>query len=183
MSDLARIIYENKADLALDDGFASKIEPAATDKDAFIVAHPGAAEYINDEIKSFVERYSDLMYVALAALSIIGTIFAAIYTKVTRVAPEKASELATAILDIGERMEHAKPLDALDELQDELEAVLRGVVIGLRDGTISSDGLDTFKLGYEFVRDEIVCAATISSGTRRPGMTRWCREDNQSARC
>ena len=30
-----------------------------------------------------------------------------------------------------------------------------GAVIGLRDGTISSDGLDTFKLGYEFVRDEI----------------------------
>jgi hypothetical protein len=29
------------------------------------------------------------------------------------------------------------------------------VVIGLRDGTINSDGLDTFKLGYEFVRDEI----------------------------
>ena len=32
---------------------------------------------------------------------------------------------------------------------------MRGAVIGLRDGTISSDGLDTFKLGYEFVRDEI----------------------------
>ena len=77
VSDLARIIYENKADLALDGGFASRIEPAATDKDAFIVAHPGAAEYINDETKSFVERYSDLMYVALAALSIIGSIFAA----------------------------------------------------------------------------------------------------------
>ncbi len=46
-------------------------------------------------------------------------------------------------------------LDALDELQNELEGILRGVVIGLRDGTISSDGLDTFKLGYEFVRDEI----------------------------
>lgn len=27
--------------------------------------------------------------------------------------------------------------------------------MGLRDGTISTDGLDTFKLGYEFVRDEI----------------------------
>jgi hypothetical protein len=102
-----------------------------------------------------VERYSDVMYIALAALGIIGSIFAGIYTKVTRIAPEKASELATAILDIGERMEGAKSLDALDELQDQLEAVLRGVVIGLRDGTISSDGLDTFKLGYEFVRDEI----------------------------
>ncbi len=153
--DLARIIYENKAELALDDGFASKIEPAETDKDAFIIAHQGAAEYINDDTKSFMDRYSDVMYLGAAALSVIGSIFAGIYTKVTRVAPEKAGELATAILDIGERMEHAKTLDALDELQDELEGILRGAVIGLRDGTISSDGLDTFKLGYEFVRDEI----------------------------
>ena len=91
-----------------DDGFASKIEPAATDKDAFIVAHPGAAEYINDDTKSFMDRYSDMMYLGAGALSVIGSIFAGIYTKITRIAPEKASELATAILDIGERMEYAR---------------------------------------------------------------------------
>jgi TRAP-type uncharacterized transport system substrate-binding protein len=153
--DLARTIYENKAELVLDDGFASKIEPADTDKDAFIVAHQGAAEYINDDTKSFMDRYSDLMYLAAGALGVIGSMFAGIYTNLTRIAPEKASELATAILDIGERMEHATSLDALDTLQDELEAILRGAVIGLRDGTISTDGLDTFKLGYEFVRDEL----------------------------
>ncbi|MEN3351604.1 MAG: hypothetical protein V7632_5239 [Bradyrhizobium sp.] len=154
-AELARLIYENKAELALADGFASKIEPAATDKDAFIVAHQGAAEYINDDTKSFMDRYSDVMYLAAAALSIIGTIFAGIYTKITRVAPEKASELAGAILEIGERMEHATCIDHLDQLQDELEAILRRAVIGLRDGSVSSDGLDTFKLGYELVRDEI----------------------------
>ena len=75
--DLARAIYENKAELALDDGFASRIEPADTDKDAFIVAHQGAAEYINDDTKSFMDRYSDLMYLGAGALSIIGSIFAA----------------------------------------------------------------------------------------------------------
>jgi TRAP-type uncharacterized transport system substrate-binding protein len=153
--DLARTIYENKAELALPDGFASRIEPADVDKDAFIVAHQGAAEYINDDTKSFMDRYSDLLYLGVAALSVIGSIFAGIYTKVTRVAPEKAGELATAILDIGERVEHANSPDSLEALQDELERILRGAVIGLRDGTISSDGLDTFKLGYEFVRDEI----------------------------
>ena len=153
--DLARTIYENKAELALAYGFASRIEPADTDKDAFIVAHQGAAEYINDDTKSFMDRYSDLLYLAAAALSVIGSIFAGIYTKFTRVAPEKAGELATAILDIGERVEHADSLDRLEALQDELEVILRGAVIGLRDGTISSDGLDTFRLGYEFVRDEI----------------------------
>jgi TRAP-type uncharacterized transport system substrate-binding protein len=153
--DLARTIYENKAELALEDGFASRIEPADTDKDAFIVAHQGAAEYINDDTKTFMDRYSDLLYLGAAALSVIGSIFAGIYTKVTRIAPEKASELATAILDIGERIEHANTLDSLEALQDELEEILRGAVVGLRDGTISTDGLDTFKLGYDFVRDEI----------------------------
>jgi TRAP-type uncharacterized transport system substrate-binding protein len=153
--DLARIIYENKSALALDNGFASRIEPAATDKDAFVVAHQGAAEYINDDTKSFMDRYSDMLYLGAAAASVIGSIFATIYTNITRIAPEKASQLATAILDIGERIEHAASLDALEALQDELEHILRGAVIGLRDGTISSDGLDTFKLGYEFVRDEI----------------------------
>src|SRR6202043_3519087 len=136
--DLARTIYENKAALALDDGFASKIEPADTDKDAFVIAHQGAAEYINDDTKSFMDRYSDLLYLGAAALSVIGSIFAGVYTNLTRIAPEKASELATAILDVGERMEHATSQDALDALQDELEAILRGAVIGLRDGTISS---------------------------------------------
>jgi TRAP-type uncharacterized transport system substrate-binding protein len=157
--DLARAIYEDKAGLALEDGFASKIEPADTDKDAFIVAHQGAAEYINDDTKSFMDRYSDVLYLAAAALSIIGSIFAGIYTKITRSAPERAGELATTVLDIGEKAKHANSPQALDALQAELDDVLRGAVMGLRDGTISSDGLDTFKLGYQLVRDEI--------GTRR----------------
>jgi TRAP-type uncharacterized transport system substrate-binding protein len=168
--DLARTIYENKAELALEDGFASRIEPADVDKDAFIVAHQGAAEYINDDTKSFMDRYSDLLYLGVAALSVIGSIFAGIYTTITRVAPEKAGQLATAILDIGERIEHADSLDSLDALQDELEGILRGAVIGLRDGTISSDGLDTFKLGYEFVRDEI--------GMRRESLKRHAGHDD-----
>jgi TRAP-type uncharacterized transport system substrate-binding protein len=167
---LARAIYENKADLALDDGFASRIEPADTDKDAFVVAHPGAAEYINDETKSFMDRYSDILYLGAGALSIIGSIFAGIYTKVTRTAPEKAGQLATAILDIGERVEHANSMEALDALQDELEAILRGAVIGLRDGTINTNGLETFKLGYEFVRDEI--------GMRRESLKRHAGHDD-----
>ena len=168
--DLARTIYENKAERALDDGFASKIEPADVDKDAFIVAHQGAAEYINDDTKSFMDRYSDLLYLAAGALSVIGSIFVGLYTKVTRIAPEKASEMATEILDIGERTAQANSMDALDKLQEELETILRGVVVGLRDGTISSDGLETFKLGYEFVRDEI--------GMRRESLRRHGGHDD-----
>lgn len=120
-----------------------------------------------------MDKYSDMMYLGAAALSVIGSIFAAIYAKITRIAPEKAGELSTAVLDVGERIEHAHSLDQLECLQDELESILRGAVIGLRDGTISSDGLDTFKLGYEFVRDEI--------GMRRDYLKRHCGEADQVA--
>jgi TRAP-type uncharacterized transport system substrate-binding protein len=171
--DLARTIYENKTALALPDGFASKIEPSDTDKDAFIVAHQGAAQYINDDIKSFMERYSDLLYIGVAALGIIGSICATLYTKVTRIAPEKASELATALLDLGEDCQDATCADDLDRMQDELEKILRGVVIGLRDGTISSDGLETFKLGYQFVRDEIAM--------RREALQRHAAQGNHAS--
>nr|WP_283811816.1 TAXI family TRAP transporter solute-binding subunit [Bradyrhizobium sp. RP6] len=150
--ELARTIYENKSALGLDNGFATRIEPASIEKDAFVMAHQGAADYINDDTKSFMDRYIDLMYLGAVALSVIGSIFAAIYAH-----PHRAgeSELSTAILEIGERIEHAHSLDQLECLQDELETILRGAIIGLRDGTIRTDGLDTFKLGYEFVRDEI----------------------------
>ncbi len=172
--ELARIVYENKSALGLDNGFATRIEPASVEKDAFVVAHRGAADYINDDTKSFMDKYSDLMYLGAAALSIIGSIFAAMYAKITRIAPEKASELSTAILDIGERIEHAHSLDQLESLQDELETILRGAVIGLRDGSISTDGLDTFKLGYEFVRDEI--------GMRRDYLKRHAGEADKTVR-
>ena len=139
----------------LDDGFGSHIEPADTDKDSYISAHRGAAQYFNDETKSFLERYSDLIYVGLAALSIIGSIFVGLYTAFTRVAPEKAGALAASLLEIGEKIEDTKSIEELDELQEQFEAILKQVVAGLRDGTVSGDGLDTFRLGYEFVRDTL----------------------------
>ena len=62
-------------------------------------------------------------------------------------------------------------MDAADALQDELETILRGAMIGRRDGTISSNGLDTFKHGYELVRDEI--------GMRRESLKPYAgRDDN-----
>src|SRR4029079_16655227 len=97
---LARSIYENKAELALDDGFAVKIEPADTDKDAFIVAHPGAAEYINDDTKTFFDRYSDLIYLTMGCGSIIASVFAGLYSAVTRVRPMRVLELSTQVIEI-----------------------------------------------------------------------------------
>ncbi len=80
--------------------------------------------------------------------------------------------MATQLLDIGEDCQDATCADDLDRMQVELESILRGVVIGLRDGTISSDGLETFKLGTSSCATRSPCAArrcyVIRMRVRRP---------------
>ena len=63
-------------------------------------------------------------------------------------------------------------MDALERCRTNSKPFLRGAVIGLRDGTIHSDGLETFKLGYEFVRDEI--------GMRRESLKRHAGRDDKT---
>jgi hypothetical protein len=71
-----RSFFDDRSDAA------TRIQPAdagaTLDKlfSAFVMAHESAAEYINDDTKSFMDRYSDMLYLGAAALSVIGSIFA-----------------------------------------------------------------------------------------------------------
>ena len=92
---------------------------AILEHDVLLLIGPG-----NKKIKSLADLKKTKKIAVLGDgdnVAFVGSIFAGIYTKITRIAPEKASELATAILDIGERIEHTNSLDALEALQDELE--------------------------------------------------------------
>ena len=156
VSDLARIIYENKAELALDRRLRLQ-DRAGGDRQGRL--HRGASGR-----RRIHQRRHQVLHRALQRPDVC--------RRWPRSASSARSLPPSTPRSPGSRRRRPassrppfsisasgwntpRSLDALDELQDELEAILRGVVIGLRDGTISSDGLDTFKLGYEFVRDEI----------------------------
>jgi TRAP-type uncharacterized transport system substrate-binding protein len=155
VTELTRLIFENKAALAIDNEFAVKIEPADTDKDAFIVAHPGAAEYFNDDTKTFFDRYSDIIYLTMGCGSIIASMFVGLYSKVTRVRPTRVLELSTAVIDIGERIHDANTVEELATIHEELEEVLKRALHGLKEGSVSDDGIDAFRLSYQLVRDTL----------------------------
>src|SRR5258708_16364814 len=52
---------------------AAKIETPDTDKDAAIPVHPGAAAFVDDEEKTFLDRYTDYIWWALMGLSAMGS--------------------------------------------------------------------------------------------------------------
>src|SRR6201999_3561195 len=53
---------------------AAKIETPDTDKDAAIPVHPGPAAFVDGEEKTFLDRYSDMIWWSLMALSATGSI-------------------------------------------------------------------------------------------------------------
>ncbi len=156
VAELAGVLLENKNALAVDKVFATRIEPPDTDKDAFIVAHQGVAEYTDNEVKSFLDRYSDLFYIGTSVAGILGSISAAIYTAITRVKPLEPAEYADQVLAINDKVATATTSYELDDAERELDIVLRQVLIGLKHGNVSTRGLDGFRLAYEHAHSAIL---------------------------
>jgi hypothetical protein len=87
--------------------------------------------------------------------SIFASMFAGLYSAVTRVRPTRVLELSTAVIEIGERIHGAHTVDELAAIHAELEEVLKNALEGLKDGSVSDDGMDAFRLSYQLVRDTL----------------------------
>jgi TRAP-type uncharacterized transport system substrate-binding protein len=156
VAELAGILLENKNALAVGNTFATRIEPPDTDKDAYIVAHKGVAEYTDNEVKSFLDRYSDIFYIGTSVAGVLGSLSAALYAAVTRVKPLEPAEYADQVLEINDRIAKANIELELEEAEKELDIVLRQVLIGLKHGNVSTRGLDGFRLAYEHAHSAIM---------------------------
>ncbi|KIL98127.1 hypothetical protein CCC_01188 [Paramagnetospirillum magnetotacticum MS-1] len=153
--DLMSALFENGRQLAIEQNFATRIEPPSTEKGALIAIHPGADQYVASEVKTFFDRYSDLLYVGLSAAGILGSGAAALYGTVFRRAPIHAGRRAKTLMELRDRARTARGKEDLDAVETELDAVLDEVLIGLADGTISSRGLDAFRLAYDGAREAL----------------------------
>lgn len=146
ISDLTTEIFENKSALGLDDEFATHIEPANTDKDAILAVHPGALEYFNDNTKSFLERYSDIVYLVGAVGGIIASAFTALYTFVTYRPPVRTADVAPLVLAMTADIAKATTLSELDAIEANFQQLLHKTVSGMSDGTIQTEGAHAFTI-------------------------------------
>lgn len=155
IADLMDVIFGNKTELQIDHRFALRIEPPDTDKNSLIAAHDGAVAYVNSEVESFFDRYSDVIYMVMSIGGVLASLGFAGFTAATRVKPVKAGERAHDMMVILDKIRDAVDRSELEVAETELEDVLKEVLRGLKDGTISAEGLDAFRMGYEHARDAL----------------------------
>ena len=172
-TELATAVFENKEQLGEPGRYATAIEPPSTDKDATVLAHPGVAEYVDDDTKTFLDRYSDMIYIGMSVASVVGSVFLGLYSTVTRASPKRASQLTDEVLALGDRATQAQTFDEIVALETELNQILAGVLAGVRDGTIASDGFGAFRLAFDVAREALamrkdVVLVQLSEAKDRP---------------
>jgi TRAP-type uncharacterized transport system substrate-binding protein len=148
-ADLTKNLLASRQAVAAEIPAAAKIEKPDTDKDASVPVHPGAAAYLDGELKTFFERYNDYLYLALMVVSFLGSGFAGLlsYNKAdNRVRRLRSLE---RLLEIAKGARAAEMTQALDELQDEIDAIQDEMIRAVEASTLD----DTAITAYSFSID------------------------------
>lgn len=164
---LARVIFESRAELGVEGEFGAAIQPPDTDKDAEILAHPGAAQYVNDDEKSFFDRYGDMIYLGMPVASVVGSVLLFLYSRLARVKPRPAGDLADEVLAVAARVRAAEDFDQLDVADDQLDDILHEALRDIQARHVTAEGLDVFRLAYERTREWIRAKRRAMQGGRR----------------
>src|ERR1700733_4200823 len=115
---------------------AAKIETPDTDKDAFVPVHPGAAAFVDGEEKTFLDRYSDIIWWSLMGLSATGSIGAWFAGHLKRDERGNNSSLRERLLDMIAAARRSDSIEELDRMQAEADDILRDTLNCFEHGTI-----------------------------------------------
>jgi len=152
---------------------AAKIETPDTDKDAFIPVHPGAAAFVDGEEKTFLDRYSDIIWWSLMALSAMGSIGAWFAGHLKKDERGNTSTLRERLLDMIATARRCDSPDELDRLQAEADDILRDTLHAFEHGALAEGALTSFNIAlgqlHQAVADRRALLMNIAQNLQRAG--------------
>lgn len=120
---------------------AASIETPDTDKDAVLPAHPGAAAYVDGEERTFMDRYSDLMWLSLMAVTALGSFGAWLASYLRRDERHHYVGMRERLLEMLSEARRAETAAQLDAMQTEADEILRHTLQAFDHDAIDESGL------------------------------------------
>lgn len=152
VADLTRQIFTARQTLSSEFPMAARIEKPDTDRDAAVPAHPGAAAYIDDDQKSFFDRYSDFIYIGAMALSGVGSGLAWLASQLRADTRSRRRRLLERLIGLIDKAHAADDLAALVTLDQEIDEIVALVLLpGGRDG-VDQGSLAGYTLAFDQAR-------------------------------
>lgn len=102
----------------------NSIEAPPSDKGAALPVHPGAIAYLDGDTETFFDKYGDFIYIGAMVLSLIGTVFMAVSSKLSRAQSTAGDRVLERLVAIMKTVQSCGDVEALDPLQREADALL-----------------------------------------------------------
>ncbi|MDQ8729648.1 TAXI family TRAP transporter solute-binding subunit [Bradyrhizobium sp. LHD-71] len=128
---------------------AAKIEVPDTDKDAAIPVHPGAEAYVDGEERTFMDRYSDLIWWTILGMSLLGSAGAWAASYLKKDERTNNTSLRERLLVMLSQARKASSHEELDEMQAEADEILRDTLDCYESGAIEAGTLTAFQIALE----------------------------------
>jgi TRAP-type uncharacterized transport system substrate-binding protein len=124
ITTLTQALVNARNDLVRDQPLLAGLTAPDTDPDAYIAIHPGAAAFYNGTQQSFMDKWSNWIYLTPMVLGALASIFAAAwrFLGIERPAPEEAA--MRTLFALPRRIRDVKSDAELTEIENQVDAAL-----------------------------------------------------------
>ena len=125
VAELTKKLMSVRRDLIGEQPLLAGIAAPDTDSDAFIAVHPGAAAFYNGTEESFMDRYSNAIYLTPMVLGALASAFAAAWRFLGVRPVDPAQTTFDALCGLPGRVRKTDDESELAAIEDEVDAILR----------------------------------------------------------
>jgi TRAP transporter TAXI family solute receptor len=124
IADLTQALMSARRDLLSEQPILAQVKAPDTDAGAYLPVHPGAAEFYNGNQQSFLDKWSNVIFLAPMALGALISILAAAW-KFLRSGEFQTKEAALdSLYALGRRIRNAETESDLSEIESRIDEVL-----------------------------------------------------------
>lgn len=125
MATFTQTIMKVRRDLLAEQPLLAQITSPSTDADAFLPLHPGAAAFYNGTQQSFMDEYSNAIYLTPMVLGGIASVLAAAWKFLGIGKPETIQGPLDSLYTLARRIRKADSEGELEEIEDAIDDILR----------------------------------------------------------
>jgi TRAP-type uncharacterized transport system substrate-binding protein len=125
IAGLTQALTSARRDLVSEFPILAQFKAPDTDPGAYLPVHPGAAEFYNGSQQSFLDRWSNVIFLAPMGLGALASIFAAGWQFLRSGKLDQKTEALDSLYALAQRIRHADKESELSEIEKEIDDVLR----------------------------------------------------------
>lgn len=135
---LVKAVFEGRRELSKEHPLLAQIAEPDKDKDAFIPIHPGAAQYFEDEQKTFFDRYGDQLFYGSLLLGMMASMFAGVWRYMSTDDPAPLARPLSRLFALMDRARQARDEAELAKVEREIDEILKSQLEQCAPGEIDA---------------------------------------------